>query len=409
MVRRDESSSDGGGGPKAELMIRKADGTLVSPRGRDPDDYLSPEAEALYWRGIPQSTQDIYTYQWLRFTDWCSKQPSPRAHMPARPATLIEYIHAHTNWTKTDADGNRRFPGVNGQPYAPETVKLALKVISVAHAGFGFVSPTKERGVRSTWRRYRDEWEAKGYKRAVAHTLTPDQVLALVATCDLTTVAGIRDCLLMRLAFDCGRRNQEFCSIDWHDVKWLDDRRLTIRFRFSKVKRDDGADEVGFESDDIWAPDTDPVRMALEYRELAASRGCDVQKGPLFTEVRMGKRRKVGISGVFVPGQRMTRRAFQDMVTMRAEVAGIDIDPVSKDHLRIRPHSFRHAFASEADRDGVPLHLTNKRAGWAADSLMSLRYANTAAKWGDDNPGVMIRRAAVERREAEEARLRNER
>lgn len=398
--------------PDQQLMVRKPDGTLVSLAGRDPDDYLSAEAEALYWRGIPQSTQDIYTRQWGRFVDWCSRQPSPRAHMPARPATLIEYINAHWKWprpesrpcTKEAHQGRECYAGHGCQPYAPETARLALKVISIAHHGFGHVSPTKDRGVRSTWRQYRDEWGARGYKTAEADMLTPDEVLRMVATCDLDTVGGIRDCLLIRLAADCGRRNQELLAVDWHNVRWVDDRRIVVTFPFSKVKRDGKPDEVGFETDDIWAPDSDPVRMFREYRELAAARGLDVQRGPVFVEARMGRRRKVGISGVLVAGQRMTRRAFQDMIVMRAEAAGVHVDPVSGDVRRIRPHSFRHFVAEELLAAGVPLQRVNRRIGWAKDSTMALRYADSAVTWGNDNPGVMMRQHAVEMREAELAR-----
>ena len=406
-----------GGEPR--LMIVRADGRPVPVAGRDPDDYLSVTAEELFWTSVPETTKDIYSQQWLRFVDWCSKQPSPRKHLPARPATLIEYIDAHWRWerpknrpcTKEAHRGRVCYAGLNCQPYAPETVNLALKVISIAHHSHEFVSPTKDKGVQRVKRKYRQNWIDAEYKTAEADTITPDELLAMVGTCDLMTVSGLRDALLLRLTADCGRRNQEMLAVNWSGVKWLDDQRVVITFPFNKVKRDAKADQVGFQADvatpdrPAWAPETCPVLLLREYRELAASRGIDVTRGPVFLEVREGKRRKVGISGVLVPDSRMTRRAFQEMVTMRAAKAGIDVDPVSGDYRRIRPHSIRHEFATEGHRNGVPMPAINARAGWAKDSLMSLRYASSPVVWDDENPGVMIRRAEVARRE-EEARRR---
>lgn len=386
------------------LVLRRADGLLVPLTG-NPDDYVSPATDAQYMRGVPLTTRTIYAAQWNRFVGWCVDErhgpPHPREYLPATVGTVREYIRAHWDWTRTLDDGRVVFAGLGGQRYAPNTVRLATKVISIVHQGFGHVPPTKHPDVRRQMRGYVKDWKDPklGYKTAAADAISPDALLAMIATCDMDTVAGLRDALLLRLAFDTGRRNSELTSITWGGVKWLDERRMLVTFPFSKVNQDGEDDTVGVEADDIWAPETCPVTLAREFRELCATRGLAVTAGaPVFREVHGGQRRKVGISGAIYDKQ-MTRGAFQDMVTIRAAAAGVDVDPYTGDHLKIVPHSIRHAFALEGDRDGVPIHLLADRGGWSRTSPVILGYMASRKKWGEDNAAVRMRAAEVRRRE----------
>lgn len=402
LVARSEESAGAG-----ELVLRRADGLLV-PKTSNPDDYVSPETDAQYMRGVPLSTRTIYASQWNRFVAWCVDErngpPHPREYLPATVATVREYIRAHWDWTRTLDDGSVVFAGLGGQRYSPNTVKLAVKVISIVHQGFGHVPPTKHPDVRRQMRGYVKDWKkpALGYRTAAADAISPEGLLAMIATCDMGTVAGLRDALLLRLAFDTGRRNSELTSLTWGNLKWLDDRRMLVTFPLSKTNQDGDDDTVGVEADDgenAWAPDTCPVLLAREWRELCATRGLSVGPGdPVFREVHGGQRRKVGISGA-IYDKPMTRGAFQDVVTIRAAAAGVDVDPVTGDHLKIVPHSIRHSFALEGDRDGVPIHLLADRGGWSRTSPTILGYMASRKKWGEDNAAVRMRAAEVRRRE----------
>jgi hypothetical protein len=402
LARRSEENPGGG-----VLVLRRTDGLLVPMTG-NPDDYVSPETDAQYMRGVPLTTRSIYAAQWNRFVGWCVDErngpPHPREYLPATVGTVREYIRAHWDWTRILDDGTKVFAGLNGQRYAPNTVKLAIKVISIVHQGFGHVPPTKHPDVRRQMRGYVRDWKAPtlGYKTAAADAVSPDELLAMIATCDMGTVAGLRDALLLRLAFDTGRRNSELTSITWGGIKFLDARRMLVTFPFSKTNQDGEDDTVGVEADDgpdAWAPDSDPVLLMREFRELCATRGLAVTGGaPVFREVHGGQRRKIGISGV-IYDRPMTRGAFQDVVTIRANRAGVDVDPITGDHRKIVPHSIRHAFALEGDRDGVPIHLLADRGGWSRTSPVILGYMASRKKWGEDNAAVRMRAAEVRRRE----------
>lgn len=395
------------------LALRRSDGLLVPLTG-NPDDYVSPATDAQYLRGVPLSTRAIYAAQWNRFATWCvddrNGPPHPREYLPATVATVREYIAAHWNWTRTKDDGSVVFAGLGGQRYAPNTVRLATKVISIVHQGFGYVPPTKHPDVRRQMRGYVRDWKAPGlgYKTAEADAISPDDLLAMVATCDMRTAGGLRDALLLRLAFDTGRRNSELISITWGGIKFLDARRLLVTFPFSKTNQDGQDDTVGVEADDgpdAWAPDSDPVLLFRVWRELSMERGLGVGPGdPVFREIHSGGvRRLVGITGKIYPNQ-MTRSAFQDVVLHRAKKAGVDRDPVTGDYLKIVPHSIRHAFALEGDRDGVPIHLLADRGGWSRTSPVILGYMASRKKWGEDNAAVRMRQAEVRRRMAAPSR-----
>ncbi len=392
-----------GADARAPLAVRRADGQLVPAYG-NPDDYVSAATDAQYWRGVPLSTQKIYAAQWNRFVAWCvddrNGPPHPREYLPATVGTVREYVRAHWDWTRTLPDGSTVKAGLNGQPYAPNTVRLAMAVISIVHQTYGYVPPTRHPDVRRQVRGYARDWAGAGFVPAVADAITPDELLAMVATCDMTTVAGLRDALLLRLAFDTGRRNAELTSIMWSGVKFLDDRRMTITFPWSKTDQDSEGATIGIEADDEWAPDTCPVLLMREYRELSATRGLPVTGGaPVFRLIDAGARRKVGYSGRILDKQ-MTRGAFQDMVIMRAAKAGVDVDPVTGDARKIVPHSIRHSFALEGDRDGVPVHLLADRGGWSRTSPVILGYMASRKKWGEDNAAVRIRQAEIARRRA---------
>jgi integrase len=377
--------------PGREITLRS--GRILDPGvGADPDDAVSAEADEMYWEGVPDNTQLIYRYQWKRFIQWCSATNRP--HMPSTVGTIREWINAH--WTMTGADN--RLCGRNGQPYAPDTLRLSLAVISVAHQKHGLLSPTHHPDAIRQMRGYARRWKRAGYRPDVAHALTAEETLAMIRTCDRTTAAGVRDAALLRLAADIGRRNSELMSLDFADLRWVAEDRMVVTITMSKTNKDtdEDPDEVAVEADVDLDPELCPLRLMSEWLTLCRSRG--ITSGPLFRLINAGQRRADGTHSGRIQDERMTRRAFQNVVTKAAQLSGVDRDPKTGEARQVVPHSLRAGFATEAEAAGAPVSDTADRGGWARESPVILRYFRSGRKWGDRNPAVLIRRANRRRR-----------
>lgn len=390
--------------------------TVALLRGRIAEFMTSPapggdveaiEEDELFWEGIPENTREAYRRQWHRFEKWAKLNDDPEV-LPASVSTVVKYLRAHWDmrYPKDHPDKQRagKKRGVKGQPYAPDTVRLALTTISVVHEAAKHVSPAKDRQVTIRMRGYARKWKKAGYKANVAAALSADEIIAMVRKCDLATCAGLRDAVLMRLALDIGRRPSELLSLNWGDVRWKSADQMIVTPQFGKTNKDndEAPDELAIEADEDLAPDVDLVVLFRELKELMAARGYTT--GPIFMEVNSGQRRKDGGHTGKFTGARMTLRAFEVAVKRYAFAAGVDKDPVSGDYRHIVAYSFRVSFATLSEEADIPIQEAAIRGGWKPDSRIIFRYYRTGKKWGDRNPGVIIRRKARQMREERAAK-----
>lgn len=394
--------------PAADAVVVRTfhrGGRALDPFARHPEELLSDADQAFVMDGVPESTRTIYRYQWGRFVRWCGDDslgpPHPVESVPATPATVVKYIRAHATWT--NAAG--QLAGRGGQPYAPDTVRLALAVISVAHKAHGLASPTGSEIVIKAMRSYARSWAKQKYKRAVAYAPTPDEIIAMVDTCDLSTAAGLRDALLIRLQAEIGRRNSEMMELDIADLAFPAPDRMLVHIRFSKTNPDGTHQQVSMVEADIdrydpitgelvskaWHPETCPVRLAKLHLRLLRDRGYT--EGPAFHKIHSGQRAKVGYSGKILP-ERMDRKNYQDVITRCARESGVDHDPETGELREVVPHSLRAAFATNGSAAGVPLGLICDQGGWSRSSPVVLEYQRFANRWGANNPGLAIRNTA---------------
>ncbi len=371
-------------------------GRVMKPLTGD-EGLIDAETDEMYWEGIPENTQKIYTYQWSRVVRWGGD--TGVEVLPMSVDACRRLIKDHM----TMKDSTGRLRGRKGQPYAPDTVRLTLAVISVVHQAHGLPNPTHDGRVIRQMRGYARTWKKAGYRADIAYAPTPEEVIAMVRVCDLTTCAGLRDAVLIRLAFDTGRRNSELLSLNWRDVRWISPTRMLVSPPFAKTNKDTNEEDeaIGIEADEDLAPDVCLVVLFREWKELSADRGHT--DGPVFVEVNAGARRKNGHSGV-ITHNRMTRVAFQIVVAKYAKATGVDRDPVTGEARKVVPHSLRAAFATAAEEANVPPQATMDRGGWSRTSPEYLKYWRSRKKWGDRNPAVMIRRVARKEREDAEAK-----
>lgn len=375
---------------------------------------ISEETDELRREGIPDNTKATKAYQLARYIAWCGNEalgpPHPREPLDEDPdravVTVMDYIRAHWGMTRVDEQGRTIGRGRNGQPYAPDTVRLALAVISNFYQRHGKLPPTHHPEVHETMRGYARRWKKAGYRPDKAHPLSPEEIVAMCRACDLSTAAGIRDAALMRLTGDVGRRNSEMLEVTDADLSWESHDVLLVTFPFGKTNKDDDddPDTVLVEADVDFAPDVCPLKLLRAWLQLRHARGFT--KGPVFNAVHAGMRRKDGTASGKILPEKMTRKAFQDIVAKYAKRAyvvdpftgskrPVDQDPVSGKKRQIVPHSFRAGMATAAEAAGVPITAVADRGGWARESPVILGYFRQTRARGERNPAVAIRRAAA--------------
>jgi len=186
--------------------------------------------------------------------------------------------------------------------------------------------------------------------------LTPDEVDALLSE---AAAAGVRHNAVLILLADLGLRVGELVGLDLDDLGWERGHR-TVRF-VGKGGR--------------------PRRRALTPGAAAALddylRGRGAEPGPLF---------------VTATGARLDRHAVFRLVRRLAAQAGI---PAAE---RLSPHSLRHAFATTARAEGVPLEDVQDAMGHA-DPRTTRRYDRDRHNL-DRDPAYTIAAARVRRADA---------
>ena len=195
----------------------------------------------------------------------------------------------------------------------------------------------------------------------------PLSVLALLTTLDLTTAAGLRDAVLLRLGTDLGRRRSEYAALNVGDVTLAGDGSGTIAIRRSKTDQA-GEGRVKYLSPDAMAAIAAwlAVRQA-DSTPLPAS-------APLLTAVdrfgRMGARLSHdGIRHVLLTIARRGLALLQP---------GLDAAAIAAQCAGLSGHSFRVGFAQDLTAAGEGLAAICQAADWSSPT-MPTRYAEALA------------------------------
>lgn len=364
----------------------------LAARG-NPDENLSQEAARLIFLGMSANTIATYAYQWWKFLRWCAD--TGRSHEPGlvTKETVIEWMNEL--WRRR---------GRYGRPTAPETVRLSLKVIAVAHrrarrpetgpggqALYGYVSPTTHPDVHAAMRGYQTQWTEAGHRPDTAYPLTPDELAQMIATLDLRTPMGVCDAALLAVGYDLGGRRVELAKLNLSDVEihvadpdnivgaGEDDETcdfLVINIPMSKTDRDGRGADIPLYAHPADDAETCPVRWTLRWLDLLAEVGA--HSGPFFRVVLTGgKQRQDGAakSGV-ITGQRIDG----DRVALVVDRTSVGLRSGGGRRKHIVPHSLRAGSATTAAEFGADTAALNDHYRWSQRGTTANRYVQAGRR-----------------------------
>lgn len=385
--------------PAKKALILRGRAALADI-GRNPDDWVDAETEQALRDAEPRNTVDAICWGWGRWLWWAGLPDVGVSHEPGkvRPGALRRYIQAHK--TMTNSSGALR--GRRGQPYAPQTVELAVYVIGMVHNRLGYANPVRDPRVRAQLDEYGKWWAGQGYLPDEASPITHAESVLIARTQNLNTVGGLRNAAAFRLLFDMGCRPAELLALLMSDVRWETPDRMVVTVRRSKTDQAGKRPRhVGVEADRRVDWDVDPVRLVtLWYQTLVAAGHTS---GPLFPAVFSAPPRNDGRIAGSITGEHMTHQALEDAWNRATRAAGAKawMDPVTGHRRKIRLYSNRSGMITALFDRGVRLEEIAKRTGHSPQSEAITRYIRSARRWGAANLGLLNRQPIAGDVEAE--------
>lgn len=310
-----------------------------------PDNQISDSTRDRIEQSVPENTRAAYSRQWDAFTTWCSA--AGRTTVPATAQTLAEYV-AHL------ADLDR----------APSTIEQAIAAIRTIHRHSGHQGRPDTAAALAVLKAHRKERAAAGKRKRKAPPITLDPLRAMIDATDTSTLAGLRDRVLLVLGFAMMARRSELAALHISDVTFTDDG-LVVLIRKSKTDRDAVGAEVTIPRGSH--PDTDPVRVVQAW--LTALAKHDQADGPLLRRInRWGHLQDGGMSGA----------AVNERVRSLAKAAGLQGADT------FTAHGLRAGGPTEAAKAGTPVAFIAEHGRWSPMSPQVHEYVRAVDRWRDN-------------------------
>ncbi|MFE0794807.1 site-specific integrase [Streptomyces mutabilis] len=307
------------------------------------DLELSDDTRQAIEDSIPENTKRAYGRQWETFEKWCAEQD--RTPLPATAQTLAQYVR---HLTVTPSKRTGRTP-------APSSIEQAIAVIRVAHRTAGYRDQPETVAALRVLKGYKKARSESGTRKRKAPAINLAKLRLLIADCDPTTLAGLRDRVIFILGFTMMARRSELAGLHLEDVCEDEEGDLTILIRSSKTDQEgEGAEVIvprGVHNE------TDPVRVVRAYKEALAERG--VTDGRLLRAINQWDQ---------ITHDMMSGDAINEMVQRRAARVLPD------DGLAYTAHGFRAGGAGEAYKNKAPLSAIRNQGRWAEGSPQVLEY-----------------------------------
>jgi site-specific recombinase XerD len=299
-------------------------------------------------RRLSAHTRDAYRRDVRSWLDWChDRDLDPMA------ATFI-HVNAYARVLESTSDSR------TGRPFTAATVARKLSGLS---SWYGFLVrvnaiPANPVGGADRPQVSRDHSATVG--------LSADEVDALLVAAETDASSGrVRNLAVVSVLADLGLRVGEVVGLDLDDLGYERGHR-TVRFTGKGGVRRQRA---------LTPASTAAVESYLLHRAAAAGVAVTELRGPLF------------VTGT---GARLDRHAVFRLIRRLAEVAGI------QSHAKLSPHSLRHAFATAARDEGIPLEDVQDAMGHA-DPRTTRRYDRDRHNL-DRDPSYAIWSARARRR-----------
>ena len=358
--------------------------------GIDPDELVDARTEEQLRRATPDNTIAALRWGFGFVIRYCGL--TSRKHDPATVGTIRKMIC--DSFYMVDSAGRGR--GRYGQPYAPNTVELAVYIYSMICDRMQWVNPVRHPLVADQLKGYREDYAAGNYRTDESDALSHTESVILARSQDLATVQGLRNAAMMRGQFDLGCRADEWCKVQGQDLAWLDEDRVLVTFVRTKGRK---KRTVPMQALPGFDGDADPVVLLRSYVRARMSAGWD-GTGPLWVEVHRGDRRNDfeeshTLGGRFLSTQ-LGYKAYSMVFNRAVAATGIAVDPVTKKRSRhYTTHSNRIGMIDEAIRQGMRAEDIIFRTGHSPRSKTVWDYMRHVPPWDAQNPGVLIRQAAA--------------
>lgn len=270
-----------------------------------------------------QNTRRAYAADWRHFAAWCRREGLDAQTPDPQVAGL--YITACASGA----------PSVGGRRNAVSTIERRLSALSWAYTQRGLTLDRRDRHIATVLAGIRNSHGQPPRQKAA---ILPEELLAMLETCDRATLRGLRDRAMLLIGFAGGLRRSEITGLDLGRDQTPDGRGwveilpggllLTVRGKTGWREV-----EIGPGS----APATCPVQALQTWLRLSR-----IGEGPLFRRILAQQ----------AGPMRLNDREVARLVKRAATAAGLRGDLPEADRPALfAGHSLRAGLASSAEID----------------------------------------------------------
>ncbi|MFN9473604.1 site-specific integrase [Acidovorax sp.] len=303
--------------------------------------------EELLREGESANTLASYRSALRYWAAWFNLRFGRPIALPVPPSAVLQFIVDHAQRSTADGLAHELPPAIDAVlvgagfkgktgPMALNTLVHRVAVLSKAHQLNALENPCQDAKVRELLAKTRRAYGKRGDLPRKKDALTRDPLMAMVDTCDTSTLKGLRDRALLLFAFASGgRRRSEIVGADMKDLRRSGAASFTFVLAHSKTNQD-GADRP---------ENYKPVQGKAGAALGAWLDASGIADGPVFRRIWKGGRL----------GGALSAAAVRDIVQARAQAAGLPND--------FSAHSLRSGFVTEAAAQNVPMADTMAMTG----------------------------------------------